>query len=437
MKIIGGGRLLTLWDELPYIENGAVAVDGESVLKTGDTNELRAEYPDAEFIDAHGGVIMPGLIDAHAHLYLSLARGLGGMFSPASCYEHHLRLQAYDRLLGLEACVRAAYAAMTDLIRSGVTTVIDMHASYRDPRGTLLILAGAAADLGVRASLGYAIRGCDGKDMLHSAIEENSEFIEYCSSRHDPLIRPAFCIDPLYTLDNDALTLCADKLGGRAPLHIAVCDGPDDNYYAKHTCGRSALGRLAEFGLLDKRTLLSHCSFLQKEDTEIIAESGASVALTPISDMIRTDISPDLALLRSSGVIVGLGSDGLTSDVLGLARALMLREAQQVTPRDAALILLKGNAKIASDIFGAELGAIKPGAPADIIIMDHEPHTRFDESDFHSHLLFGMSCGQCTFSMINGRVVMKDRKLLNVTDEFLGGKIRAASDALSKEYSAK
>ena len=140
MYILANGRLITRDSALPYLEDGGVAIDGERIAAVGSTADLRAEYPEAEFVDAKGGVIMPGLVNAHTHIYSALARGLAiDGNSPTSFLEVlEGTWWAIDRRLTLAGTRASADALYMDCIKQGVTTIFDHHASY----GLLPVLRG-------------------------------------------------------------------------------------------------------------------------------------------------------------------------------------------------------------------------------------------------------------------------------------------------------
>ena len=164
MLLVGNGRLITRGADNRLIENGCVAVDGRFIAEVGDTVELRAKYPDAGFIDALGGVIMPGLINAHNHIYSAFARGLSiEGHNPKNFLEILDGLWwTIDRNLLLEDTYWSAMATYLDCIKNGCTTVFDHHASYGGIKGSLFTIADAARKLGVRTCLCYEVSDRDG-----------------------------------------------------------------------------------------------------------------------------------------------------------------------------------------------------------------------------------------------------------------------------------
>ena len=166
MRIIGNGRMITRDASNTFIENGAVAMDGSVIVQTGTTEEVRKAYPDAEFIDAKGGVIMPAFINAHEHIYSAFARGLSIKGYNPQGFLDILDGQWWtiDRHLTLEQTKLSAYATYIDSIKNGVTTVFDHHASFGHITGSLNAIEEAARDLGIRTCLCYEISDMDGMD---------------------------------------------------------------------------------------------------------------------------------------------------------------------------------------------------------------------------------------------------------------------------------
>jgi len=159
MLLVGNGRLVTRGENNQLVENGCVAINNKLIEDVGDTEELRTRYHGAEFIDAQGGVIMPGLINTHNHIYSAFARGLSiEGYNPKNFLEILNGLWwALDRHLSVEDTYWSAMATFLECIKNGCTTVFDHHASYGGIRGSLFAIAEAARALGVRTNLCYEV----------------------------------------------------------------------------------------------------------------------------------------------------------------------------------------------------------------------------------------------------------------------------------------
>ena len=184
MLILGNGRVVTRDADRPFIENGAVAIDGTEICRVGGNDELKAAYPDAEYIDAKGGLIMPAFINVHEHIYSSFARGLSIKGYDPKGFLDILDGQWWtiDRNLTLHDTYLSAMATYIDSIRNGVTTVFDHHASFGAVRGSLFEIEKAAKETGVRSCLCYEVSDRDGMDKARESVLENAEFIRHALS---------------------------------------------------------------------------------------------------------------------------------------------------------------------------------------------------------------------------------------------------------------
>jgi cytosine/adenosine deaminase-related metal-dependent hydrolase len=166
MLLVGNGRVITRDANQPYLENGAVVVDGTAIVEVGELDALKAKYANAEFVDAHGGVIMPGLVNVHTHIYSGLARGLAIKgCNPTNFYENlDQQWWKIDRNLTLDGTRACAWATATESIRNGVTTIFDHHASYCEIPGSLFAIKDVVEEIGLRSCLCYEVSDRDGQE---------------------------------------------------------------------------------------------------------------------------------------------------------------------------------------------------------------------------------------------------------------------------------
>ena len=168
MLLVENGRVVTRSNENPYIADGAVAIDGTKIVAVGGREELRRAYPNATSLDAHGGLVMPGLINCHTHIYSGLARGLAIKGCNPTNFLQNLEQQWWniDRHLTLDGTRACAYITMMESFRNGVTTIFDHHASFRQIPGSLFAIKDVAQEMGMRACLCYEVSDRDGKQKL-------------------------------------------------------------------------------------------------------------------------------------------------------------------------------------------------------------------------------------------------------------------------------
>lgn len=244
-----------------------------------------------------------------------------------------------------------------------------------------------------------------------------------------------------FTLSDATLERCAQANAGRAGFHIHVAEGMLDVYDSLRNYGVPAVERLLHKGILGEKTILGHCIHITKGEMGIIRETGSMVVNNPQSNMGNAvGCAPVLALFRE-GVLVGLGTDAYTNDMLeSLKTALAIQRHNAALPNvgwsEATGMLFCNNPKIVQRVLGVEVGVLKPGAAADIIVMDYKPFTPFNADNADGHILFGMTGRQCDTTMINGELRMLHRELTNVDEERLNARILEGAQALWRGVNA-
>ena len=224
MIIIGNGRLITRDADNPFIENGAVVTDGNTIVKVGDCKELKNEYPDAEFVDAKGGVIMPAFINTHEHIYSAMARGLSiNGYNPNGFLDILDGMWwTIDRHLTLEQTRQSAMTTYIDSIKNGVTTVFDHHASFGEIPDSLSAIEDAARTLGVRTCLCYEISDRDGKEKSMQSILENERFIRHALADDSDMIAGMMGMHASFTISDETMELCREHKPEGVGYHIHV-----------------------------------------------------------------------------------------------------------------------------------------------------------------------------------------------------------------------
>ena len=262
MKLVTNGRLITRdAGAQGYFERGAVAYEGTKIVEVGEEAALRAKYPDAEIVDAKGGVIMPAFINAHTHIYSALARGLSIVGNnPTNFYEVlDGTWWAIDRHLMMDGTRASATALYIDSIKQGVTTIFDHHASYGEIPGTLHTIAEESKRLGLRSCLCYEVSDRDGEEKCLQAIRENADFITECEKNKDPMLAAMFGGHALFTISDKTFDRMVEANNGRTGYHIHVSEGMNDVYDSLQNYGRRPVQRLQDHGILGPKTILGHC----------------------------------------------------------------------------------------------------------------------------------------------------------------------------------
>ena len=437
MLVIGNGKLFTRNDEMPFVENGAVAIEGTKIAAVGETEAIKKQYGDAEFIDAKGGVIMPAFINTHEHIYSAMARGLSIKGYNPKGFLDILDGQWWtiDRHLTLEQTKYSAVETLISCIRNGVTTVFDHHASFGQIGGSLFTIADVAKELGVRACLCYEISDRDGMDKARESVMENAEFIRYALKDDTDMIAGMMGMHAQFTISDATMELAAANKPDEVGYHIHVAEGIEDLHDCLKKYGKRIVDRLMDFNILGEKTLLGHCIYINPHEMDLIKDTNTMVVHNPESNMGNACGCPPTMELVHRGILTGLGTDGYTHDMLESYKVANVLHKHHLCDANAAWgevpkMLFENNAAIANRYFKTPLGVLKEGAAGDVIVVDYNPPTQLDASNINGHILFGMTGRDVVTTVANGRVLMKDREIKVIDVEEPMAKCREESAKL-------
>ena len=437
MLVIGNGKLFTRNDEMPFVENGAVAIEGTKIAAVGETEAIKKQYGDAEFIDAKGGVIMPAFINTHEHIYSAMVRGLSIKGYNPKGFLDILDGQWWtiDRHLTLEQTKYSAVETLISCIRNGVTTVFDHHASFGQIGGSLFTIADVAKELGVRACLCYEISDRDGMDKARESVMENAEFIRYALKDDTDMIAGMMGMHAQFTISDATMELAAANKPDEVGYHIHVAEGIEDLHDCLKKYGKRIVDRLMDFNILGEKTLLGHCIYINPHEMDLIKDTNTMVVHNPESNMGNACGCPPTMELVHRGILTGLGTDGYTHDMIESYKVANVLHKHHLCDANAAWgevpkMLFENNAAIANRYFKTPLGVLKEGAAGDVIVVDYNPPTQLDASNINGHILFGMTGRDVVTTVANGRVLMKDREIKVIDVEEAMAKCREESAKL-------
>ena len=441
-SLVGNGRLITHDDRQPFLDNGCVAIRDGLIAAVGPTAQLQADYPGAQFIDARGRVIMPGLINTHTHLYSAFARGMGLKDDAPDNFSQILERLWWrlDKALTLDDVYWSAMVGMIASIRNGVTTIFDHHASPGAVPSSLSRIAKAARQTGLRSCLCYEVSDRDGAEVASQGIEENRTFLQHCKDAGDDRLRGLFGMHASFTLSDETLAQCcrvAADFG--AGFHVHTAEAASDAESCRREHGKSIVQRWAHFGILKATTLLAHCIHIDERDIDELSATGTNVIHNPQSNMGNAvGCAPVLEMLRH-GVHVGLGTDGYTPDMFeSMKAANLLQKHHAGDPRVAwaepPQMLFHENASIATECFGRPVGKLVCGAHADIILVNYDPPTPMNAANLNGHIHFGFTGGAVETVLIGGKIVMDSRQLLDLDEQEVMAKSRAAAAEMWKRF---
>lgn len=436
-------RGATIWDGASTVhEQGTIIIDGDQIesILTDDHESGDALPSDAKVIDAAGKLAIPGLINAHTHLYSSLARGMAlPGYSPNTFTQILEQLWwRLDKGLDPSSIRMSAMVGAMEAARCGVTTLIDHHASPGAIIGSLGDIRKAVNDeVGLRGVFCYELSDRDGMNVRDEGIEENLKFISE-DDPDDTMSSALFGLHASFTLSDESLSKVAERIPDKTGIHIHVAEGPEDEEQCLSEHGISIIERLSKFGLLRDRSLLVHCLHVSELEKDLIANSKAVVVHNPRSNMNNAVGVFDMKGFHKRGVVVGLGTDGLGENILaelftaGILQKLSTGDCQAGGFGDLQMIMFDNNPRIASLLLGAELGRIAPGYKADIALFEYDPPTPIDGGNIIGHLLFGIAVHDLRVSdlVVGGKEVIRKGQFAQLDQRKIYSEARQAASKL-------
>ncbi|MBS7129378.1 putative aminohydrolase SsnA [Clostridium sp.] len=436
--LIGNGRLITHDKKNSYLEDGCIYIDGNIIKEVGKTKDLKDKYLNEEFIDAKGNVIMPGIINPHHHIYSAFARGMNLNNPTAKGFIDILENLWWrlDKELTIEDTRYSGYTTLIDCIKYGVTTVFDHHASPMHLEGSVFELGDVAKELGIRACLCYETSDRDGEEILNKGIKENIDFIKHANNQDDDMIKGMFGMHASFTLSDESLYKCAEAMEGiDSGYHIHTAEGIDDVYDSLRRSGKRVAERLMDFDILGNKTLAVHSIHLNPRELDLIKATKTNIVNNPESNMGNAVGCAPVLNMIERGINVGLGTDGYTSDMFESMKVENIIQKHNLCDSNVAWVetpkmIFENNAKIANKFFNNTLGVIEEGAYGDVIIVEYNPLTPMTKDNYNSHIVFGM-CGKSVLTtIVNGKVLMKNRELMEIDEEKIFSKSRELSKKL-------
>ncbi|OGR62834.1 MAG: chlorohydrolase [Elusimicrobia bacterium GWB2_63_22] len=431
--LIKNGIIATLGAKNKVLTGHALLIEDGLVKKIAPQKTFKGKY--GKVIDASGKLVMPGFINAHMHFYSTFARGLGKAEPSRNFVEILNNLWwRLDKQLTNADSYYSAVIPLINAIRKGTTTLIDHHASPFNITGSLAAVEQAVRETGLRAALCYEISDRDGKEKAKEGLDENSAFIAACQAKDDNTVKAMFGLHASFTLSDETLEEAAyrgHKLG--AGFHIHTAESQADQIDCESHHKLRVVERLRDFGILGRQSIAAHCVHVSEKEIEILKETETAVVHNPQSNANNSVGIADITALTEKGVLVGLGTDAMTVNMLEEVRcALWLQHLKRDPSQgfmETANALLVNNAVIANRYFKG-LGELKAGFAADIAIIDYLPPTPMDASNFAGHLIFGISQATVDTTIAAGQVLMENKELKLDLDE---AEVSAKSMELAKK----
>ncbi len=398
--------------KMEMIEDAAVGVRGNRIALVDKDPNIRAK----KIIKADGCLVLPGLVNTHTHLPMVFFRGMADDLTLMDWLTHHI-FPMEARFVDKKMVYDGSMLAMAEMILSGTTTICDGYFFENQ-------IAEAVQACGMRAvvSQGFADFATPDNPKYEKMMAAASRFVDRWQS-HAPMITPAFFCHSPYTCSPETLVTVKSAAREAGILYlIHLLENKDEIETIEKRYGRKPVQHLFDLGVLDSKTVAVHCNWLSPEDIVIFADLGVSVSHNPASSMkLAAGVAPVPQML-GQGLAVGLGTDGAASNnTLDMFQemnlAAKIHKAMSLDPavmnaRTVLRMATIGGAKV----LGMEnlIGSIEVGKLADIIIVDmNQPHLTPLYNPY-SQLAYAARGADVKTSIINGQIVMEDRRLLTI-----------------------
>ncbi len=409
-----------VWSEGRLLKDRLIFISEGKIKKIGAPGSIKEKV--SKIIDAAGKIVLPGFINSHMHFYSTFARGIYNI-KPSTNFNQVLENLWWklDKKLTDEANYYSALFPLINAIRKGTTTFIDHQASPFAIRGSLSKIEKAVRDTGLRACLCYEVSDRDGYEKAQEGIEENIDFIERAQNKKDNFIKALFGLHAQFTISDKTLEK-ASHYGKElnCGFHIHCAEAKSDQINCQKNHKMSVVKRLKKFNILGNKTILAHCVHISEKEMDLIKESQSAVVHNPQSNANNSVGIADIVKMSNKGILLGLGTDAMTVNMLEELRSGLWLQHLKNNPSmgfvEISKALMENNAKIANRYF-EKIGIIKEGFCADIILIDYYPPTPIETENFYGHLIFGISQSEVDTTIVNGKILMENKKLKIGIDE--------------------
>jgi 5-methylthioadenosine/S-adenosylhomocysteine deaminase len=429
--IISGGTVVTMDGARTIHGDGAVAVLGDSIVAVGPRSAIEAQYAGGQTIDARGKLVLPGFINGHTHVPMTLLRGLHDDVTLDDWLRKYI-FPAEARNVTEEFVRWGTRLAAAEQIRSGVTTFADMY-YFEDAE------AEETKAAGMRGVLGETIIDFPAPDN-----KSNAEMLAYSEKfltrwAGDPLIHAAVAPHSIYTCSRKTLqdaAALARKYHAPILIHVAEMKKELDDSMAQN--GMTPVQYMDKVGLLGPDVVGAHCIYVNQADWKILAERHVGCVHNPSSNMmLASGVSP-VAEMRAAGVSVGLGTDGpagSNNDLVLMEEMDLAAKLAKITKMDPLALNARAVVEMAT-IEGAkalhmerEIGSLEAGKKADLVVIGLDRPNAVPMYDVYAELAYALKGSDVETVIIGGRTVFRDGKVLTVNE--------AEAVAKAREYKKK
>ena len=429
--LVTGGTVVTMNEGRTILEDGALAIKGDSIIAVGSRAEIEARYSAPDTINASGKLILPGFINGHTHVPMTLFRGLHDDVTLDDWLRKYI-FPAEAKNVTEEFVRWGTRLAAAEQIRAGVTTYADMY-YYEDA------VAEETKAAGMRGVLGETFIDFPAPDNKNEAAMLNYTETFLKKWQGDPLIHASVAPHSIYTCSKKTLqdtSALARKY--HAPILIHVSEMKKEWDDSQKQNGMSPVQYLDTVGVLGPDVLAAHCIFVDAADRKTLAERHVGCVHNPSSNMmLASGVSP-VAEMRAAGVAIGLGTDGpagSNNDLDLMEEMDLAAKLAKITKGDPLALNAKAAVEMAT-IDGAralhmdkEIGSLEAGKKADLILIDLDKPNAVPMYDLYAQIAYALKGSDVSTVIIGGKPVMRDRKLLTVNE--------AEAVAKANEYKKK
>jgi 5-methylthioadenosine/S-adenosylhomocysteine deaminase len=416
------------------LENGAVAVRGERIVEVGPRAAIDRKYKAAHRVDKPRAILMPGLIDTHTHAPMVLMRGIADDRRLQDWLENFI-FPAEAKNVTADFVKWGALLACYEMVLSGTTTYTDMY--YFEET-----IAAATKQAGLRAVLGQTVIGFPAPDAKtpQDALQRAEKFI--AQYRNDPLIVPAVAPHAIYTTPDDVLRASralANKYGVPMLIHLSETRRENEDTIAKR--GMTPTAVLDSIGALNGRTLGAHGVWLEDSDLGILRSRNTGLAHCPSSNTKLASGVARVPAILSAGIAMGLGTDGFAgsnNDANLFEEMDLAAKLQKVTTLDPRTLPATTVLEMAT-ITGAralglekEIGSLEAGKRADMVLVSLESSRAVPMYNLASQLVYALKGDDVSDVMVNGRQIVRARKVLTLDREQIFAKAREYRDRIAR-----
>jgi len=398
--------------------------------------EISDEIDDSnadKIIDAEGKILLPGLINTHTHLSMTLFRGLADDLSLDSWLNDHI--WPMEANLNGDYCYIGALLGAVELIKSGTTTFSDMYFYMED-------VARAVDDAGIRAVLSYGMIDFGDAERREAEIKENMALYDACNGMADGRIKVFFGPHSPYTASEELLVKVRELADEHnIGIHIHVSETQKEINDSLDERGIRPFEYLEKIGFLGPDVVAAHCVWLSDEEIEIIKKHGVKVSHNPCSNMkLASGVAP-VSKLIDNDICVSIGTDGASSNnnldlIEELKTASLLQKVSTLDPKvltsDEAIEMatIKGAEALGLD---DEIGSIEVGKKADIILIDTNSANMVpDSSSLSSNVIYSANGSNVDTTICNGKILMENKKLTTLDEDEIYAKAKQAIKELKE-----